>query len=216
MRKTKIGLFILVGLFSSYLIIEYFSFSSYNYQCENCYEEIVVHFIHGSYPNKNCSDQRKMVGGLLGGHIEIEIDSFVYGFEFRDKNSIHIFSRKAEASYNSKSTMKTIGDWSVETSLDKITSIHVPIDKTKKNELVKKLQLNNSSPPYDYSFFGMRCASATYEDLSNLGIFAKKSRLQYIVNAFYPRQLRKRMVQYAKHNYLKVNLKEGIDCRVWE
>ena len=216
MSKFKIGLYIFIGSPFLYLLIGYFGFTTSPYQCENCIDEITVHFIHGSYPKKGCTDQRERVGGLLGGHVEIEIDSFMYGFEFNDQNNIHIFPRKKADLFNSKFTMKSISDWTIETVYDKITSITIPLASQKKNELVAKLQMNQMDMPYDYSFFGMRCASATYEDISNLGILAEKSRFQYIVNAFYPRQLRKRMVQWAKYNNLKVGYKEGIDCRVWE
>ncbi len=175
-----------------------------------------IHFIHGSYPKKKCIDQRKSVGGLLGGHIEIEIDHLVYGFEFVNRQNIHIFPKKRSSSFNSKFTIKQKEDWVKETEHDKITTIRIPIEASKRNQIVAKFQLNHKNAPYDYAFFGMRCASATYEDIAAAGILPKKSRFQYIINAFYPRQLRKRMLRWANYNNIAVEYKRGIKCRVWE
>ncbi len=211
-----IGLSILIGLIVFYLVIEYFSFTRSLYSCKNFIEEISIHFIHGSYPKKNCFDQRKTVGGLLGGHIEIEIDGLVYGFEFGDRQNIHIFPRNAPNSFNGRFTLKKKADWILETKYDKITTIRVPIDALKKTQLIEKLQSYKTSPPYDYAFFGMRCASSTYEDIATAGVLPKKARFQYVVNAFYPRQLRKKMVRWARTNMIMVEFKKGVDCRVWE
>lgn len=198
------------------MILEYFLFTHAKYDFENNAAEIRIHFIHGSFPKKNCTDQRIRVGGLLGGHIEIEIDQFVYGFEFENPQDIHIFPRRDPGSYNSIFTMKEKANWLTETRLDKITSIRIPVAEKQKKELANKLKTAYQNPPYDYSFFGMRCASSSYEDISTLGILPKKSRIQYIINAFYPRQLRKRMVGWAEYNKLNLEFKKGIDCRVWE
>jgi hypothetical protein len=156
------------------------------------------------------------VGGLLGGHVEIEVDSLVFGFEFEDPNHIHLLSKKDPGSYNSKFTKKTKTFWLQETSLDKMTSVYIPVTETQKETLLNKLQQHHLEVPYDYSFFGMRCASSTYEDLAEIGIFPLKSRRQYILNAFYPRLLRNKLWSWANKNNLEVVLKSGIECRVWE
>jgi hypothetical protein len=215
-KKNKLRMLIFFSLILFYLAAEYFHFTHSKYNFENSKEEILIHFIHGSFPKKNCIDQRIRVGGLLGGHLEIEIDNSVYGFEFEDEKNIHIFSRKTPSGYNSIFTKKEKTDWILETEYDKITSIKIPVTTKQKKTLMTKLEFAHQSLPYDYSFFGMRCASSTYEDLSSIGIFPKKWRFQYIINAFYPRQLRKRMVRWANNNSLKIELKKGIDCRVWE
>lgn len=209
-------LYLLPGITISYFILEYYRFISAKYQCTNCTDEISIHFIHGSYPKKGCTDQRTRVGGLLGGHIEIEMDGLVYGFEFEDQHHIHIFPAKSRASFNSKFTLKKKADWHTETKHDKITSIKIPVTALRKKALQDKLLMHYKKAPYDYAFFGMRCASATYEDIAGLGILPEKSRFQYIIHAFYPRPLRKKMLRWARNNDINVEFKAGIGCRVWE
>jgi hypothetical protein len=216
MRKFKIGLVLLVVLFIAYLMVENYLFTTATYHCNNCRDEIRIHFIHGSFPKKNCEDQRIRVGGLLGGHVEIEVDSLVFGFEFEHPNQIHIFSKEDPALYNSTFTKKTKAFWLQETEFDKMTSIYIPVSAAQKETLLSKLHRQHLQAPYDYSFFGMRCASSTYEDLVEIGIFSQKSRRQYILNAFYPRLFRNKMWKWANKNNLEVVLKSGIECRVWE
>jgi hypothetical protein len=216
MRKFKIGLALSVVLFIAYLMVENYLFTSSLYHCTHCGDEIRIHFIHGSFPKKGCEDQRIRVGSLLGGHVEIEIDSLVFGFEFEDPNRIPIFPEKDQCLYNSKFTKKTKAFWLQETELDKMTSINIPVSETQKETLLNKLQKQHLQAPYDYSFFGIRCASSTYEDLAEIGILPAKTRRQYIFHAFYPRQLRLKMWKWANKNNLEVGLKSGIDCRVWE
>jgi len=205
-----------LGLLLLYVISDYFIISRASYAHQFFSDEIIVHFIHGSYPRKNCEDQRKRVGGLLGGHVEIEIEDTVFGFEFDDEKSIHIFSRKDEASFNAKFTIKTKDFWRKETKHDKLTSFVIPLEKAKKEKLAQSFRDRYKSIPYDYSFLGMRCTSSTYEDLSELQILPRRNRIHYIIAAFYPRILRKKMVLWANYNGLKIIKKKGIDCRVWE
>lgn len=207
---------ILFGVPAAYFNFEYFLCTNGKYRSITTEDTIVLHFIHGSIPKKNCEDQRIRVGGLLGGHVEIEVDGLVYGFEFKNKADIHLFPRMHRNNFNSKFTIKKKEDWLKETESDKITSIFIPIERDKKIPLINTLASYQKEIPYDYSFFGMRCTSAAYEIISELGVFPKKSRVRYIVTAFYPRQLRKKLIKWAKNNTLHVRLKEGIKCRTWD
>ena len=60
-------MFIFFSLILFYFAAEYFHFTNSKYHFENSKEEILIHFIHGSFPKKDCIDQRIRVGGLLGG-----------------------------------------------------------------------------------------------------------------------------------------------------
>ena len=211
-----IGLYISISLSVLYVALEHFRFVRASYSGKNHSDKIYIHFMHGSYPKKDCIDQRKSVGGLLGGHIEIEIEGLVYGFEFGNRQKIHVFPRKTPRSFNSKCTVKQKADWLQETKYDRITTIVIPIDASKKRQLIDQFQSDHLQAPYDYAFFGMRCASYTYESMANAGIMTKKPGVAYILNAFYPRQLRKKMLRWAKYNGIGVEYKEGIGCRVWE
>lgn len=177
---------------------------------------LVIHFLHGYIRKRHCEDPKTTVGGLLGGHIEWEIEDTVYGFQYADRKKIHFYSRKQPAAFGGLFTRKSKANWLKETKNDRITSIFIPLGEGQRVRLVDILEAYHRQAPYDYAFLGMRCASATFELMAEIGLLPKKSRRYYILHAFYPRQLRKRLVKWAKKNKFQVLKKEGIESRFWE
>jgi hypothetical protein len=179
---------------------------------EEVVDSAIIHFIHGSVPNINCSYQKKRLGGYLGGHIEIEISKKVYGFSY-DSLPINYFSK---VNFNSKFECREIAEWQTYTLNDKITSIYIPISNQQKEKLQNLLARHFKKEPYDYAFIGQRCASSTAEILSDAKIINNFSNNEAIITFFYPRMLRLTLLNFAKKNNLKVSLKKGINCVKWE
>jgi hypothetical protein len=157
--------------------------------------EIRVHFLYGSKPSKKCKEkEEKYFGGLHGGHVTIEAAGINVGF-----NPIwdyHIFPHKKH-----KSAAFAL------TSLDEFKKDSVEMKYV--SFIIKKT-------PYDYSYFGMRCASATWDILEEAGIVKRRSKIWKAWVIFYPKRIRKRMFRYAEKNDWEVVAKDGRDCRIWE
>ncbi len=175
-------------------------------------DTVVVHFIHGSIPETNCDYQKKRLGGLLGGHIELEVKGKVYGFLY-DNLPIHTFSQKK---FNSKFEALSKTEWEIKNENDRITSIYIPTEKKKMQTLQAELASNLNSPPYDYAFIGHRCTSSTASLLSEHQIINTFSDLESIIAFFYPRTFRGALIKFAKINKLKIKFAKGSDCHLWE
>lgn len=191
----------------SFFCLVLFAFSA---QAQN--HTIQLYFLYGSKPAKGYKKtEKKLFGGLHGGHVSIGVDSSITGFGPVGK--FHIFSKKKrnagfrcedQASFNADSVGK------------KYTTITIPIT----NEQYEKITgihngyLNNA--PYDYAFIGMRCAAASYDVLSQLGLVKAKGKTATKLQIFYPRRLRKRMLKMAKEKGYKVHYQAGSKTRVWE
>jgi 3-methyladenine DNA glycosylase Tag len=73
-----------------------------------------------------------------------------------------------------------------------------------------------TAPPYDYAFFGMRCASATQDVLGQIRILKKRKRFTNIFTTFYPKKIRKRLFRLATKNNYSIQRNEGRTSRKWE
>ncbi|WP_315824161.1 hypothetical protein [Paraflavitalea speifideaquila] len=69
--------------------------------------------------------------------------------------------------------------------------------------------------PYDYALVGMRCGSASYEILGQLGILPGYSRKKTVLKIFYPKNCGK---DYSKAvaNGWTIQRQEGSHKRKWE
>ncbi|MDN5201190.1 hypothetical protein QQ008_07450 [Fulvivirgaceae bacterium BMA10] len=172
-----------------------------------------LHFIHGSTVKQDCSYSKSRLGGKLGGHVELELNNYVYGFLY-DSLPIHVFV--LSDNLNSKFEKKHRNIWIDGVTDEMITTIEIPISLKQYNRLDSIMEHYYHKEPYDYAFFGQRCTSSTAEILSDAGIFGKFSNFESAVGFFYPRTLRFAMLKYATENSLEVRVKKGIACRDWE
>lgn len=180
---------------------------------------IEIYFIHGSLAKsvKKQNKTKNRIGGILGGHLEVLIDGFVYGFEPKDKTKVHIFSRKKKEDFNSVFTKKVLEEWRNETKNDHITTVRVPVSEKQKNFLFDSYEICIQECPYDYAFFGMRCGASFYEICAWAQIFPPlKNRTQYILNAFYPRLFRYAVLNWAKRNKFEIKTQKGSGDYLWE
>ncbi len=186
--------------------------------CAQDTNTIKVQFIYGSKPLRKFRDtEKKWFGGLLGGHAGIEISPGKFlSFEGNDKFHPIDHRYQRHCRYRVLSTnefwnaMGSSGD-----SVKKAT-ISIPVNHHQINTLDSLAAAYVRKPPYDYSFFGMRCASATYEVLGQLGLVKPHSYRGTCLRIFYPKQLRKQLMAQAQRKGWTVIKQEGSTRRKWE
>lgn len=174
--------------------------------------KIKVRFLYGSKPKKKYKETEKpWFGGIHGGHVSIEAGGYVVGFE--PFGSLHIVSK---SKLHSEFVSEPLEEWLQDTSTLKYTTIVIPISKAQYDSLLKIHEAYTASPPYDYAFLGMRCASATYEILGRIGVVAYKPNTKNVTVNFYPKKLRQKLLKLAKRKGYEVIRQEGRTTRIWE
>ena len=164
-------------------------------------DTIVINIAHGSKPRRQFNDEYRTIGGLKGGHVVIQIDQYAYGFYFTG-NRIHVFPHGK--SRNGVFQKQTEQEWINITKDKKVTKFFIPLTKEKKLELLAFYNQNLQAPSYDYAFFGQRCASSAYTTLKRINIMTGGS---YIFNAFYPGQLRKKLLKQSRKKIIAYQLR---------
>ncbi len=174
---------------------------------------ITVHFLYGSKPARGYkATEQKLFGGIHGGHVSIQIDSAI--FSFFPKYGWHIIARhrKIEGGYMEENATT----WAKDSSDKKYTSIRILVSDSQYKALTSIEKCYLVTSPYDYAFFGMRCASACADVLSQLGIVKPRSHFGLIRKNFYPKRLRRKLLRYAEKNKFEVIRTEGKSSRKWE
>lgn len=174
---------------------------------------IKVHFLYGSKPKKNMTPKEvKYFGGLHGGHVSIQVGNIDYGFEPTDKVHILPHRRNPKSDYVDHIVK---GPMRYDTT-SKVTSFIIPLTTVQYDKL-NNINLGYcKKAPYDYAFFGMRCASTAQDVLGQIGVVKKRGRFSNIVTAFYPKKLRKRLFKVAKLKNYTVVQRPGRASRKWE
>ena len=179
---------------------------------------IKVQFIYGSKPLKKYRDtEKKWFGGLPGGHVGIETDSSMV-LDFHHYKSFHVFTTNSNK--HSRFLLRPSNEfWSgfhcTGETVKKATVI-IPVTKAQKQRFDSIANSYLSTTPYDYAFIGMRCAAATYDILSQLGIVDRYPLKMIYMKIFYPKALRHRLYTKAKENGWAVIKQEGSLKRKWE
>lgn len=175
---------------------------------------VKLHFVYGSKPRRALkSVEKNYFGGIHGGHVYMEIGHDLFSFG-RRKGQWHIFShkRRVVGCYRLDSNLVWCGD----TGRLKITSITIPVTAVQMQQFKSLEQQYLKASPYDYAFFGMRCAAAAYDVLSSAGICRKRSRAGIIAKNFYPKRLRLKLLKRAEKEHWQVERREGRPSRRWE
>lgn len=174
---------------------------------------IQVHFLYGSKPLRQTkATESKHFGGLHGGHVTIQVDDTDYGFRHSIRHT-HIFPHKNR---HSEFVTRIMNGKSRYGPDRKTVTFTIPITTAQYTLLNKIHQGYCDSTPYDYAFFGMRCASATQEILGKIGMLKKRNRFINVVTTFYPKPLRRRMLRLARKNNYPMITTEGRPTRRWE
>lgn len=179
---------------------------------------IKVHFLYGSKPKREFKDtERDWFGGIHGGHVGIEVDSN-YIIDFVPAGTFHVFGHHNNRhSRFATSTVKSFwGTFGSDSQDVKRTTVIIPINARQKAQLDSIALAYTSDAPYDYAFFGMRCAAAAYDVLARIGVTEQHSRCGTWRRNFYPKRFRKRLLKEAEEKGWSVRRTEGCDTRVWE
>jgi hypothetical protein len=172
-----------------------------------------IRFRYASRPKREFPEEKKAFGGMLGGHIYIQINETLYGFQPVDYSHYHFFPHKP---YNAVYTKQHLKDWWVTEQHNKLLTIDIPISSQHLHRLRELLEQYHQSAPYDYAVFGMRCASSSHHVLSKTDIFPSSSIMKsWILNPI-PRCLRRKLVKKAVHNHWNMKIHQGSSKRIWE
>lgn len=180
---------------------------------------IKVQFIYGSKPLKKYrATEKRWFGGLPGGHVGIETDSNRL-LDFHHYKSFHVFNtaRHKHSRFLLRPANEFWSGFGCPGETVKKATVVIPITQAQKHLLDSISNQYLASTPYDYALFGMRCASATYDILSQIGVTEHYSSLKNIyMKIFYPKKLRSRLLAQAKENGWAVIKQEGSCRRKWE
>jgi len=169
------------------------------------------------------------VAKLHGGHVGIEYaPDKVLSFQPQTYGGLaasgHFFPNFKKQHYNSCFRTVTVGRmWScLGNHYDNIDSLRravfvIPITAAQRRALDSLVNRYCSQTPYDYAFFGMRCASSSYDVLQSAGILPKQDMTWYSV--FTTQQFRYLLyLEYLKHKGEGWELltSKGSRSRKWE
>lgn len=168
-----------------------------------------VLFVYGSKPK--VKSENKWFGGIHGGHVSLSYDS---GFmSFVPTSGVHIFSKNK---INSEFVFEYGDRFVFDTLESRYLILSIPIDSCQRRKLDSLYRKRFDSAPYDYAFFGMRCASAAYEIMANADILPQISKRRMIWKFFHPKLLRKMLIRKAKASSWKMIYRKGKSTRKWE
>lgn len=173
-------------------------------------DSIKLNFLYGSKPARgHKSSESKHFGGVKGGHVNIEANGRVLDF-LPGNCPLFPQNKKPTGGYYINSRIS----W--DTATEKCMSIIIPVSAVKLRQLENLFDSFSRKTPYDYAVFGMRCAAASYDVLSKIGLIKKIGNKRNIVRHFYPKLLRKRMLKWAADNHYPVVSHKGRPSRKWE
>ncbi|TNE82168.1 MAG: hypothetical protein EP332_01375 [Bacteroidetes bacterium] len=180
---------------------------------------IKVHFLYGSVPVDSFKEEEpEWFGGLLGGHVGIEIDTNRV-LHFVPQGGLHIIGRVKKNFKSHFAQSDTTSFWGIfGTPADSVKrlSVEMKVSAKQKHDLDSIAIAYRSKVPYDYAFFGMRCASATYDVLSAAGILKYYHPKVNYPQHFYPALFRKKLLARAEDHQWDLYRREGTYRRKWE
>lgn len=170
---------------------------------------IRVNFLYGSRPAKGYHQQEsKLFGGIKGGHVNIEAGGRVLDFT-PGNNPLFPHNKKPSGGFSVNRSIYWDSD-------DKWKTVIVPVSEDQYMSLQRLFDSVAAKTPYDYAIFGMRCAAASYDVLSKIGMFKEYSNKKNVITHFYPKLLRKKVLKWAEKNNYTILSNEGRPSRKWE
>lgn len=177
---------------------------------------IYAHIYHGwKVKRAYRGETGRSLGGLLGGHVVIQVGEYDYGYNFTSSR-VHWFARQRKSLrvgvLEKESASGTAEAW----RRGKVTTVRIPVSKAQYEELKTLADAYHNDPPFDYAFFGMRCAATGYYLLGRINVFHHASHTRSICKAFYPKAFRKKILRLAKKRGYTVTVQPGDETRKWE
>ena len=171
---------------------------------------IKLNFLYGSKPAKGFKKtESKLFGGLKGGHVNIEAGGRVLDF-LPGNNPLLPNNKKPTGGFRLNQSSYKHPD------TDKWITVIIPVSSDQYFKLQKLFDSLAGKTPYDYAIFGMRCAAASYDVLSKIGLFREFSNDKNVATHFYPKLLRKKVLKWADENDYDIIRHEGKPSRKWE
>jgi hypothetical protein len=171
---------------------------------------IKINFLYGSKPAKGYKGtETKFFGGMKGGHVDIEAGDRVLDFMPGD---VPLFPKNKNPTGGFQINRSVYWD----TASNKWTTVIVPLSSEQYAKLQMLFDSLPANAPYDYAVFGMRCAAASYDVLSRIGLFKKFKQGKDATKYFYPKLLRKKILKWAAENNFTIINHEGRQSRKWE
>ncbi len=181
-------------------------------------DTLKICFLYGSKPkHKFRKEERKWFGGKLGGHVGLGTDTN-YILNFLPYGQFHVFANDKNR-HSSFTTHQLDYFWEIfgiNSSEAKKAIVSIPLRFGQKLRFDSIMDSYLKDTPYDYAFFGMRCASSSYEILAQLDILPPFPEKELIRKIFYPKKLRKRLFKEAETNNWTIIREEGTRKRKWE
>jgi hypothetical protein len=177
-----------------------------------------VHFLYGSKPiRKYKATEPKWFGGILGGHVGIEAETGEI-LSFVPKGKFHWFpkNRSKHSSYVIHSTSQFYLMFGGNADSVKKAIVYIPVTAAQKQSFDSIATIYLRETPYDYAFFGVRCAAAAHDILGNLKILPDYSIRKTSRKIFYPRRLRNELFETAKERGWEVIRSGGSSTRRWD
>lgn len=175
-------------------------------------DTLVVEIIYGSKPITK--DERHWFGGKPGGHIGLQIghDSIMH---FIPGGRVVATNLNSDiGNYLISSRQSFYRTFHCDTT--KTCRIFIPVTSAQKQKLLKDSAPFLDEAPYEYAFFGMRCAAACYHLLSLADVTKDRSRTGMTWKFFYPRKLRKFLFKEAAKKDWKILTTPGSNKRKWD
>lgn len=173
-------------------------------------DTVKLHFLYGSKPAKNFkATEPKWFGSIKGGHVNIEAQGKVLDF-LPGKCPLLPDNKNPSGGFWLNQSLY----W--DTASCKWMTILIPVSSQQMVRLQNLFAVYSQNTPYDYAVFGMRCAAASYDVLSEIGLVKKLPAQQDMIRNFYPKLLRKRMLKMARKNNYTIIRHEGRASRKWE
>jgi hypothetical protein len=157
-------------------------------------DSIKLHFLYGSVPAKGHKKvEKKHFGGIKGGHVNIEANGRVLDF-LPGNCPILPENRKPTGGFKINRSLY----W--DTATTRWLTIQIPVTREQLLQIEALFDVYSEETPYDYAVFGVRCAAATYDVLSAIGIVKKLPLKDTIIRNFNLKLLRKRMAELASED----------------
>lgn len=177
-----------------------------------------VHFLYGSKPKaKFRKHEKRWFGGMLGGHVGIKYNDTSF-LSFFYEGKVHIFQNKKRP--NGRYALQSLHEFNyiMDDKVDSVKTliIKIPVSRNQRDKFDSICNRYIKETPYDYAFFGYRCGSSTYDVLSEVGVVKKDKKTRIWKRVFYPKILRRELLEESKRRNWIRERRDGSTRRIWE